>query len=374
MDTRLILMYLETNIILCYREEYKTDLAFADAKHAVVIMDFSQNLTLPSFSSTPSQWYFLSLHTNKGIQYNYVYDVTVAGKGTDEVNSILRHFITRVVIPEGHRKLTIYADNCGGQNKNSFVVRMLLALTHMSDLLEIEYKFFVKGHTKNAVDRGFGHVRKRISRADVWTMDQLLEVVTHASASSDLVHIPKENSIFKDYRIVVDEAYKKIKNIQKYQIFSMNENTPGVVMCRKGPETAAVAQDRRKYDGIATESTRNPPLNPEKLQTIYNKVRPFVPDEFRSDPLYDPPNDEEECKAKEIQKARMEASKKRKQKRDTVVTASKAAKRAQDPTPVGCEAIRMTQRDSDNSIENSSKAAEGKTSTRTRKRCREDTA
>ncbi|OWY92407.1 hypothetical protein PHMEG_00038612 [Phytophthora megakarya] len=199
-------------------------------------------------------------------------------------------------------------------------IRMLLALMHMSVLPEIEFKFFVKGHTKNAVDRGFGHVRKRISRADVWTMDQLLEIVTHASASSTLAHIPKENSI------LVDEAYKKIKNIQKYQIFSMNKNTPGVAMCRKGPETAAVAQDlRRKYDGIATESTRvqirltthlepllNPPPNPEKRQTIYNKVRPFVPDEFRSDPLYDPPNDEEERKAKEIQKARMEASKKMK--------------------------------------------------------------
>ncbi|OWZ07707.1 hypothetical protein PHMEG_00019864 [Phytophthora megakarya] len=175
------------------REEYKTDLAFADVNHAVVIMDFNHNLTIPS--------------------YNYVYDETVPGKGTDEVNSMLRHFITRVVIPEGHSKLTIYADSCGGQNKNSFVVWMLLALTHMSDLPEIELKFFVKGHPKNAVDRLFGHVRKRISRADVWIMDQLFEVITHASASSALVHIPKENSIFKDYRSVVDEAYKKIKNI-----------------------------------------------------------------------------------------------------------------------------------------------------------------
>ncbi|OWZ04498.1 hypothetical protein PHMEG_00023587, partial [Phytophthora megakarya] len=165
-------------------------------------------------------------------------------------------------------------------------IRMLLTLTHMSVLPEIEFKFFVKGHTKNTVDRGFGHVRKRISRADVWTMDQLLEVVAHASASSALVHIPKENSTFKDYRSVVDEVYKKIKNIQKYQ---------------------------------------GPTPNPEKRQTIYNKVRSFVPDEFRSDPLYDLPNDEEERKAREIQKARIEASKKMKQEQDTAVTASKAA-------------------------------------------------
>jgi len=78
---------------------------------------------------------------NKGIQYNYVYDKTVAGKGSDEVNSMLHHFIRRIVIPGGYRKLTIYADNCGGQNKNSYVVRMLLALTHMEEIDAIDLKF-----------------------------------------------------------------------------------------------------------------------------------------------------------------------------------------------------------------------------------------
>jgi len=41
--------------------EYKNDLAGTDGTHAVIAKDFSQNLTLPSVSSTPSQWYFLSL-------------------------------------------------------------------------------------------------------------------------------------------------------------------------------------------------------------------------------------------------------------------------------------------------------------------------
>ncbi|ETO81869.1 hypothetical protein F444_03907 [Phytophthora nicotianae P1976] len=60
--------------------EYKKDLASVSEDHAVIVMDFSQNLTLPSVASTPSQWYFLSLvnvhvfeiyYANKRIQYNY---------------------------------------------------------------------------------------------------------------------------------------------------------------------------------------------------------------------------------------------------------------------------------------------------------------
>ncbi|ETP53656.1 hypothetical protein F442_01473 [Phytophthora nicotianae P10297] len=102
------------------RLEYKKDLASVLEDHAVIVMDFSQNLTLPRVASTPSQWYFLSL-----VNYNYMYDESVAGKETDEVNSMLYHFIQRIMLANGHRKLPIYADNCGDQNKNNFVVKIL---------------------------------------------------------------------------------------------------------------------------------------------------------------------------------------------------------------------------------------------------------
>ncbi|ETM99393.1 hypothetical protein PPTG_24419 [Phytophthora nicotianae INRA-310] len=167
-------------------------------------------------SNTPSQSYFLLLrnvnmfgvfYANKNIQYSDV----------------------QIVVPAGFQKLTFYADNCGGQTKNNFVVRMLLALAHTSLLDEINLKFFVEGHTKNAVDRGFGHVQRQIARADAWTMNQLLGVVKEASSSSALVHIPNQNPIFKVYRDAMEEAYKKLKDIQKYQIFTMREINPGVV-------------------------------------------------------------------------------------------------------------------------------------------------
>lgn len=65
------------------RLEYQSDLQSVSDDRAVIVMDFSQNLTLPSVTSTPSHWHFLSLanvhvfgiyYANKAIQYNYVYD------------------------------------------------------------------------------------------------------------------------------------------------------------------------------------------------------------------------------------------------------------------------------------------------------------
>ncbi|OWY94501.1 hypothetical protein PHMEG_00035740 [Phytophthora megakarya] len=195
---------------------------------AVIVMDFSQNLTIPSVTATPSQWYFCSLlavnvfgiyYENDGTQTNYLYDETTSGKGSDQINSMLHHFIRTVVVPSGKKKLVLYADNCSGQNKNNNVVRFLLAQVQMGTLDHVDYKFF------------------------------------DSAASNTTVHISRGNDFFKSYKPLVAELYKKLSGIQQYQFFSMNAQQPGVVQCRKGPNDAPVLQDlRRKIDGRLTES------------------------------------------------------------------------------------------------------------------------
>ncbi|KAE8903579.1 hypothetical protein PF007_g27841 [Phytophthora fragariae] len=216
----------------------------------------------------------------------------------------------------------------------------------MGELETIDLKFFIKGHTKNVVDRGFGHIRKRFAREDVWTMDQLLEVV-NAASSLALVHVPKENSVMKVFRTAVQEAYKDMKSVQSYQIFGMATDNPGVVSCRAGPDGEVVTQDlRRTSDSIPTsdEKVRDlfeshlDPLQPplpsfEKKQQMFNKVRMYVPDEFRSDPMYDAPNDEEEQKANEAKKARRKASAKKKKVASTAAEAKETTS-----APAGGEA------------------------------------
>ncbi|EGZ21150.1 hypothetical protein PHYSODRAFT_490530 [Phytophthora sojae] len=175
-------------------------------------MDFPQNLTLPSVSNTLSQWYFCSLvsvsgfgifYENEGIQTNYLYNETSNGKGSDQINSMLAHFISTKIIPAGKTRLTVYADNCSGQNKNSYVIKFLLAQVHMGALQYVDYKFFVKGHTKNSCDRGFGHIRKHVAKVDCWTMDHLVEGVSSASKSSITVHLPRGSSAFKSYKPIL---------------------------------------------------------------------------------------------------------------------------------------------------------------------------
>ncbi|ETN06848.1 hypothetical protein PPTG_12861 [Phytophthora nicotianae INRA-310] len=194
------------------RHEYKKDRAAVQSRDeassdlAVIVMDFVlQNLTIPSVTCTPSQWYFCSLlavnvygifFKNTGTQTNYVYDEFTSGKGSDQINSMLQHFIRTVVIPYGKKHLVVYADNCTGQNKNNHVIEFFVALVHMGFLERVDYKFFVKGHTKNSCDRGFGHVRKHVSRQDCWTMDHIIFAVNNSATSNTTVHISRGSIFF----------------------------------------------------------------------------------------------------------------------------------------------------------------------------------
>lgn len=77
-------------------------------------------------------------------------------KGSMEIISMLHMFLDP---DESERKLTIYADKCGGQNQNNFVVKYLHYLQHVGYFEEVNFKFFVRGHTEIACDRGFGAMK-----------------------------------------------------------------------------------------------------------------------------------------------------------------------------------------------------------------------
>ncbi|OWZ07723.1 hypothetical protein PHMEG_00019851 [Phytophthora megakarya] len=175
----------------------------SESDHAVIGMYFAQNLTVPSVSTTPSQWYSFAL-----VATNYVYDETSSGEGSHQINWMLTHFIRTKIVPAGKTRLT-----CTWDNSSTWTT-----------------KVFVKGHTKNSCDRDFGHIRKHRGKVDIWTMGHLVEAVSEASRSSNPAHPPR------NLRVQVLEA-SVYTTMQQYQIFSADEAKPGVVICKKSPDS-----------------------------------------------------------------------------------------------------------------------------------------
>ncbi|KAJ0409700.1 hypothetical protein ATCC90586_007489 [Pythium insidiosum] len=280
----------------CTLLAYAADAAAANEDHIVLTMDYSQNLTLPNLANTPSQFYFMSLIS---VSLFGIYDAysqrhthflySEGGKGSNEVISMVNRYLRNTYDGEG-KHLTVYADNCGGQNKNNFVIKYFLLLAHIGYFEKVSYKFFVKGHTKNASDRGFGHIKKRFVKSDCWTMEQVTTIVSEAASSSDAVSLEEEDAPFFDFKPVVNELYKNVKGLQKYQIFEMSHEYPGRLECRESPLAPPIVfYLSRSYDGKEVDEERArelldqiaplplPAVNPEKVYDLHKNVVPYLP-------------------------------------------------------------------------------------------------
>ncbi|KAH9154259.1 hypothetical protein AeRB84_003609 [Aphanomyces euteiches] len=305
-----------------FTSDFQDDSSKASETFVVLTMDYSQNLTLPNAASTPSQWYFLSLVSisvfgvfDFGLseQTNFVYSEKIGGKGSNEVISMLKKYFHKNSILDGNKSLALYANNCGGQNKNNYVIKFLLMATFTGRFSQLDYNFFVKGHTKNACDRGFGHTRKKFLKTDCWTFDQVVEVVQSSSSSNKCMSLENDDTPFFDYKSVVDELFSNVQG-----------SDPGVVECRRHPHDVPKRFDLRcTYDGIVVGSDRarvlweqvqaidRPRFNPEKARDLYKKIRPYVPQEFRNCGYYDKPTEVVTEAAKRVKRARAQQQKRK---------------------------------------------------------------
>ncbi|GMF59710.1 unnamed protein product [Phytophthora fragariaefolia] len=236
-----------------------------------------------------------SFHRGNGVRNNFRYFLPLVGKvcalsfgasygscrgkGTDQVNSMLYEFLTKNVIGRQIRRLTVYADNCGGQNKSNHVIHFLLALVHQGLLDSVDFKFFVRRHTTNACDRGFGKIRNRVARVDCWTVDGVVKNVATAASSSVVTRITLEDNILRDFKTRLSELYKPLSSVQKYHIFSANKDKPGVITCKSFPNDDGISEDlRRKIDKVKTptkhvqDEQQNSPSFVKQLEQAMNDI------------------------------------------------------------------------------------------------------
>jgi len=157
----------------------------------VLTIDMGQNLAVPNFAAdqvgnvyyfSPLTVYFFGFVDNVAPKEEMKAYIWHEGEGNRDANNIcsclLKDFTARGYFPQkNYSSLTIIADNCGGQNKNKHVVCFLMWMVEMGYFAKITLLFLIKGHTKNARDRMFNILKLGYHRKDIFTVDQLCDVV-----------------------------------------------------------------------------------------------------------------------------------------------------------------------------------------------------
>eukprot|EP00835_Amoeboradix_gromovi_P003019 NODE_186_length_15678_cov_0.309262.p7 type:complete len:144 gc:universal NODE_186_length_15678_cov_0.309262:7726-7295(-) len=127
--------------------------------------------------------------------------------------------------------LILHADNCVGQNKNNTIIKLLSWMCLLGKCNTIEFEFMMKGHTKFSPDSGFGHIKKKYTRENVFNLDQVKSIIESSSITNECKVFPSHR--FKDYRSKLDLVFNDISGIAKYHVFLFKADCPGVVFCKK---------------------------------------------------------------------------------------------------------------------------------------------
>jgi hypothetical protein len=226
----------------------------------------------------------------------YGYTEDQGGKGGNNVASLIVKALRELgwIKEDGStgKQLTIILDNCGGQNKNNFVLRLAPWLVETKLFKKVEIIFYVRGHTKNACDRLFNQLKLRYHKSQTYTMRQMVDIL---NASPNITFKEARGEDFFDYGGMLDKFYKKFPGgtIQRNHVFWVDDSNP-TTMYTKISDEAEVETINLKasqhYSNRAQSLQRHvltpipaPGLKDIKQVELYTKFRKFVPVEFRDE-------------------------------------------------------------------------------------------
>lgn len=138
----------------------------------------------------------------------YVYHEGIAGKGPNEVTSLIDDYI-KSEIPPNIKHLLLFSDSCGGQNKNHTLLRYLSALVELKKFETIEQFYPVRGHSFLPCDRAFGCIKRKLKKVDrIYSLRQIMKIIISSCPSKFLVHLVQPSDII-NFKIWWKTWFKK---------------------------------------------------------------------------------------------------------------------------------------------------------------------
>ena len=241
--------------------------------------DFAQQLHYPFedqqvgpiFFKTPRRTQLFGV-CNEGVpcQYNYLIDEEhFLGKNANAVISLLDHFFENYGLGEKWVHLT--ADNCVGQNKNNALLQYLIYRVLIGLHDKIGLSFLIVGHTKFSPDGYFGLIKRSYRRSQVYTYDQLADIVESSSKNGHnvCVRVSKEIEspvIYRDWSSWLSQYFETLKGISNYHHFRVEKENPSILVVKERKDSKEIKVELTKKN-FPFSKDQPPKKYPEQLFT-----------------------------------------------------------------------------------------------------------
>jgi hypothetical protein len=141
----------------------------------------------------------------------YAYQEFMGKKGSNNVASLLMHNLHHRGMLKRYspaERLKIIMDNCGVKNKNNHVLCLAACLVEMKYFRNVEFLFYVRGHTRNACDRLFNQMKIRFHKDQVHSYRMALKIL---NSQPNVSMIDVNQDMFKYYGKMLDSFYSNFE-------------------------------------------------------------------------------------------------------------------------------------------------------------------
>ena len=160
-----------------------------------------------------------------------IWNETIAGRGASEICSCLLKTLT--LLPPSHpRRLIVWSDACGAQNRNWYTVAFWLYLKQYGVLDTIKHKFMVSGHSFLPADRDFALIERAKKAAKVYLPQDWEVVVSEARVKDPFTVISMEQASFKNFEVLA-KALQRPKNVRIDEVQCVRVDEVGVIKVKK---------------------------------------------------------------------------------------------------------------------------------------------
>jgi len=271
-------------------------------------IDYAQNTMMPHFGDEqPGETYYYSpvnVYTlgvvNCGLKpmklYAHTYFEDEAKKGGNNVASLIyRQLLHDGFLQESKKfvkELNFVFDNCGGQNKNRMVLRMLVYLVRRKVCDVARAIFLIKGHTKNDCDRMFNLMKKEYRKKNSYTPK---DVIDNLSQHPDVDVLRAEVNHFLNWDSFFDKYMHRTEKIKTNHVFTCTALKPFALQVQEHWGAPVVKQDVVKKECVSTDwgnisnmpdVLKHPGMKDIKYKELYDKWRPLIPIEKRKEYKY----------------------------------------------------------------------------------------
>jgi hypothetical protein len=212
-----------------------------------LMCDYAQNLGIPHFGKeqprdmchysplTINVFGLVDLSRSPNPLDCYAYQEYMGKKGSNNVASLFMHNIHRHGMLQDYspaERLTIIVDNCSGQNKNNHVLQFVAYLAEIKFFRNVEFVFYVRGHTKNTCDQLFNEMKICFHKDQVHSYRVALGVL---NSQPNVTMTDATEDMFNDYGKMIDTFYCNFEagTIRINHIFKMDmkEETSFEIQC-----------------------------------------------------------------------------------------------------------------------------------------------